>query len=65
MNDLLFTLSAPHSYEGERIQLSASIGIALFPDDGSIAGELWKRADAAMYRAKQGGGNRHRFFSRA
>ena len=65
VNDLLFTLSAPHSYEGERIQLSASIGIALFPDDGSIAGELWKRADAAMYRAKQGGGNRHRFFSRA
>jgi len=64
-NDLLFTLSAPHTYEGEKIQLTASIGIALFPDDGEDASLLWSMADAAMYRAKQGGGNRHSFFSRS
>ncbi len=64
-NDLLFTLSAPHIFEGEKIQLTASIGIALFPDDGEDAATLWSMADAAMYRAKQGGGNRHSFFSRS
>ena len=65
VNDLLFSLSAPHLIEGERVHLSASIGIALFPDDGEDATELWNMADAAMYRAKQGGGNRHSFYSRA
>ncbi len=64
-NDLLFTLSAPHTFEGEKIHLTASLGIALFPDDGEDAAMLWSMADAAMYRAKQGGGNRHSFFSRS
>ncbi len=64
-NDLLFTLSAPHTFEGEKIHLTASIGIALFPDDGEDAAMLWNMADAAMYRAKRGGGNRHSFFSRS
>ena len=63
VDDLLFTLSAPHSYEGEKIRLSASIGVALFPDDAQTTAELWNMADAAMYRAKESGGNRHRFFS--
>lgn len=36
--------------------LQASIGISLFPDDGSHFDELVVRADMAMYRAKQGGG---------
>lgn len=62
-NDLLFTLSGPYTFEGKKIQLTASIGIALFPDDGEDAAILWSMADAAMYRAKQGGGNRHSFFS--
>ncbi len=64
-NDLLFALSAPHVVDGRKIQLSASIGIALFPDDGEEPAQLWSMADAAMYRAKQSGGNRHRFYSRA
>ncbi len=63
-SDLLFALGAPHHVDGRKIHLSASIGIALFPDDGSDPAELWSMADSAMYRAKQSGGNRHTFFSR-
>ena len=65
VDDLLFTLSLPHTHDGNRIHMSASIGIALFPDDGVTPAELWNMADTAMYRAKQGGGNRHQFFSEA
>ena len=65
VEDLLLALSAPHLIEGRKVHLSASIGIALFPDDGEGATELWSMADAAMYRAKQSGGNRHSFYSRA
>jgi diguanylate cyclase (GGDEF)-like protein len=65
VNDLLFALSAPHIVDGRKIHLTASIGIALFPDDGTDPAELWSMADAAMYRAKQSGGNQHTFFSRA
>ena len=44
--------------------VSASIGIALFPDDGATVETLLKNADAAMYRAKEAGRGRYEFFSR-
>ena len=43
--------------------LSVSIGIAVFPDDGTTVETLLKNADAAMYRAKDSGRNRFDFFS--
>jgi len=43
--------------------LTASVGIALYPHDGQDAPALLKSADAAMYRAKDAGRNRHRFAS--
>lgn len=49
--------------EGESVRLSASIGIAVYPDDGDNPGTLLKNADAAMYRAKQQGRNRHAFYT--
>lgn len=61
--DLLFSLNAPHTVDGAKIQLSASIGIAVFPDDGDEAAQLWSMADTAMYRAKHSGGNRHMVYS--
>lgn len=42
----------------ERV-VGASIGVSLFPQDGSDAGTLISRADSAMYAAKQAGRNRH------
>lgn len=47
----------PIMAEGHEFHLTPSIGIALFPADGQDAVELMKRADAAMYRAKQRGKN--------
>lgn len=44
--------------------VSASIGIAMFPEDGATVETLLKNADAAMYRAKDGGRNRFEFFSK-
>ncbi len=44
--------------------LSASIGVALYPDDGDTVEELHEEADAAMYAAKQRGGGRSHFAER-
>lgn len=43
--------------EGHTINLTASIGIAMYPTDGAAAQDLWRLADSAMYRAKHAGGN--------
>ena len=45
--------------------LGTSIGITLFPDDATIATQLMKNGDIAMYQAKVAGKNCHRFYSRA
>ncbi|KWR90498.1 putative bifunctional diguanylate cyclase/phosphodiesterase [Cupriavidus sp. IDO] len=47
---------------GVRLRVSASIGIALYPRDGTDTEALLHSADAAMYDAKQGGRNTYRFF---
>jgi diguanylate cyclase (GGDEF)-like protein len=52
---IIKALSEPFLIEGQSSFLSASIGIALYPQDGKSADELIKNADTAMYRAKSGG----------
>lgn len=49
--------------EGHELRISASVGISLFPQDGTDAGSLLKKADMAMYQAKHGGRNRFVFFA--
>lgn len=49
--------------EGDSHELSASVGISMFPDDGLDGDSLYRHAEAAMYQAKQEGRNRCRFFS--
>jgi diguanylate cyclase (GGDEF)-like protein len=48
--------------ENRQIQMSASVGIALFPEDGADVTTLMKIADSAMYQAKSAGRNTFRFF---
>ena len=54
---LLDALQAPVAADGYLIELTASIGIAFYPDDGKDSTALWRNADGAMYRAKRAGGN--------
>jgi diguanylate cyclase (GGDEF)-like protein len=51
--DLESALSTPVSIEGSRFQTGLSIGVALYPDDGSNPDELHAAADEAMYAAKR------------
>ncbi len=46
-------LEEPMNIEGRHVYISASIGIAIYPQDGSTLDELVKNADAAMYEAKK------------
>jgi diguanylate cyclase (GGDEF)-like protein/PAS domain S-box-containing protein len=50
------TLAAPASLDGRAISAGGSVGIALYPDDAMTADDLLRRADAAMYRAKETAG---------
>ena len=58
---VLRVLAQPFQAEGQSYQLGASIGIAVFPSGAADGDALLRNADAAMYRAKQLGGNRYRF----
>ncbi len=60
---ILRVFEAPHRIDALDLQVSLSIGIATFPNDGAKADVLVTRADLAMYRAKAGGRNTYKFFS--
>ncbi|WP_415757012.1 two-component system response regulator [Pseudomonas sp. LT1P18] len=60
---VLATLSSPFSIQANRYDLSASIGISVFPEDSDDMESLYRHADAAMYQAKLAGRNRYCFFS--
>jgi diguanylate cyclase (GGDEF)-like protein len=49
-------LRDPYEIEGRRVDVGASIGVAVFPDHGEDVASLMRGADAAMYRAKRRGG---------
>ena len=60
---ILDSLAHPFSIEGHEIFISASIGISIFPSDGSTVEALLKNADTAMYHAKEQGRNNCQFYS--
>ncbi|KPY08934.1 Sensory box/GGDEF domain/EAL domain protein [Pseudomonas savastanoi pv. nerii] len=55
-------LAEPMFLDGHRLQVTPSIGIVLIPDDGLAPADLLKRADIALYRAKDSGRNTSQFF---
>jgi diguanylate cyclase (GGDEF)-like protein len=59
----LAALTQPFHVAGQEMTLGASIGIALSPDEGDTFENLLHRADEAMYRAKNAGGNAFRFYT--
>jgi diguanylate cyclase (GGDEF)-like protein/PAS domain S-box-containing protein len=59
---ILAALSEPHDVDQLELHVSASIGIATYPEDGATAEGLLKNADAAMYQAKDCGRNNYQFF---
>jgi diguanylate cyclase (GGDEF)-like protein/PAS domain S-box-containing protein len=61
--DILRRLSEPFQLGDNQGHISASIGITLYPDDGSTVEVLLKNADQAMYAAKEQGRNRYNYFA--
>lgn len=60
---ILNQLGEPFHAEGHELNVGASIGITVFPEDGTDATTLHKNADIAMYMAKNQGGHRFQFFN--
>lgn len=60
---VLDALSEPFLLNGNEAFVSASIGITVFPDDGTTSADLLRNADAAMYRAKEQGKANYKFFT--
>jgi diguanylate cyclase (GGDEF)-like protein len=61
---MLYAVAAPYLVDGQEVVVTISIGIAVFPQDGSTPEALLKSADLAMYTAKKEGKNTYRYHSR-
>jgi diguanylate cyclase (GGDEF)-like protein/PAS domain S-box-containing protein len=62
---IIEALAQPFHLQGQQLFVSASIGIASYPQDGTSAEQLLKSADTAMYSAKSNGRNNYQFYSAA
>ncbi len=62
---LVKALGRPFEVEGHNVYAGASVGISIFPDDGREASDLLKKADTAMYQAKEEGRGRFAFFKQS
>ncbi len=62
---ILLAMTEPIDLDCGPVAIGASIGIAVYPANGTTAEELLRNADAAMYAAKKGGKNRYAFGSRS
>ncbi len=60
---ILDVVRAPFAIDEHNVSVGSSIGIALYPDDGTDIETLMQHADAAMYAAKQSGRNQYRLFA--
>ncbi len=60
---IMLKMKEPIELAGRRMVMTTSIGISLFPDDGSTCEELLKHADLALYQSKNAGRNGLHFFN--
>ena len=63
LGTLMGRLLEPFRLDGHELTTSVSVGVAIYPDDGADFEDLQKKADMAMYRAKDAGRNTYRFFN--
>jgi diguanylate cyclase (GGDEF)-like protein/PAS domain S-box-containing protein len=61
--EVLKSIALPLRLKSQEIVLYSSIGMVIYPEDGTSPQELLKNADTAMYHAKNTGGNKYQFFS--
>lgn len=59
------SFSEPVDIDGKAVNISASIGVATFPECGNTVVDLMKSADVAMYRAKASGRNQAQYYSKS
>ncbi|MDK9701778.1 MAG: PAS domain S-box protein [Sulfuritalea sp.] len=60
---IMAVLGEPFHIDDHEATISASVGIAVYPEDGAVFDELLKKADIAMYHAKEAGRNAFRFYT--
>ena len=60
---VLSAMTVPFPVDGHELEISPSIGIAVYPDDGKTIDVLLKCADMAMYAAKEAGRANHQYFT--
>lgn len=63
VDHIIETFRRPFSMDGRELVLTASIGVAICPDDGMVAADLLRNADMAMYRSKEEGRNTYHYFT--
>ena len=61
---VIAAFAKPFAVGGQELHVTASIGLSIYPEDGDNSETLLKHADAAMYRAKEQGGNGLQFYAR-
>jgi len=59
---IITAINQPYEIEGHQVNVSTSVGIAIWPNDGSTTEQLLRNADMALYRAKSDGRSVFRYF---